>query len=192
MPIFFIDAFTRSTWKGEAGKKIRQNKEEKIIWQASNGYWENTFDRMFIEASKGIQMKHFEKIKPYNRFKLVPYDPLYLRDFITEVYQKEEIEGVKDANKVIETETKRQADRKRRGDQFKDFKYARENLLLAFRHVLVPVWVASYQYRGKNFQMLINGQNGYIAGEKPLSMRKIWTAIIAGFIGICLGVWLLS
>ena len=192
LPVFFIDAFTRSTWKGQAGRKVKQNKQDKIFWDPSTGYWEHTFDRMFIEASKGIQMKHFKTIQPYDKFKLVPHDPLYLRDFITEIYQKDEIDGIKSADKQIENEVKRQSEYKRKGDVFKDFKYNRENMLLAFRHVLVPVWIATYQYRGQNFQLMINGQKGFVAGDKPLSMRKIWIAIITGIVSISLMVWLLS
>lgn len=192
IPVFLIDAFTRSTWAGQAGRKVTQNKNTKIVWETSNGYWEHTFDRSLVEASKGIQMNHFQAIQPYDVFKLVPYDPLYLRDWYTEIYQKNEIDAVKSMDKRIENETKRQSDMRRRGDNFKDFKYARENMLLTFKHVLVPVWIATYQYRGKNFQLMINGQKGYVSGDKPLSMRKIRIAIAIGVVAICAMVWWMS
>ena len=43
-----------------------------------------------------------------------------------------------------------------------------------FKHILVPVWVLSFNYRAKLFQVLVNGYSGKIAGDYPLSWWKIF------------------
>jgi hypothetical protein len=47
-----------------------------------------------------------------------------------------------------------------------------------FKHILVPVWVLTYQSRGKAYQVVINGITGKIGGHYPLSYVKIFFAIL--------------
>jgi hypothetical protein len=48
-----------------------------------------------------------------------------------------------------------------------------------FKHVLVPVWLLTYTYRAKSFQVAVNGVTGKIAGGHPLSWVKIALIVIA-------------
>ena len=49
---------------------------------------------------------------------------------------------------------------------------------LTFKHVLLPVWLAAYRYRGKSFRFVVNGRTGTVQGERPWSTAKI-AALIA-------------
>ena len=51
-----------------------------------------------------------------------------------------------------------------------------------FRHVLLPVWISAYQYGGKTYRFLVNGQTGLVKGERPWSVVKIVAAVIAGLV----------
>ena len=42
-----------------------------------------------------------------------------------------------------------------------------------FKHVLVPVWLLSYNYGARAFQVIVNGYTGRIAGRYPYSPWKI-------------------
>ena len=48
-----------------------------------------------------------------------------------------------------------------------------------FKHILAPVWLLSYTYGAKDFQVLINAVTGRIDGEYPKSWVKITLAVIA-------------
>ena len=48
-----------------------------------------------------------------------------------------------------------------------------------FKHVLVPVWLLSYNYGAKAFQVIVNGYTGEIAGNCPYSVWKIFFAVLA-------------
>jgi len=48
-----------------------------------------------------------------------------------------------------------------------------------FKHVLVPVWMLSYHYGAKAFQVVVNGYTGTIAGEYPKSVWKILLVVAA-------------
>jgi hypothetical protein len=60
----------------------------------------------------------------------------------------------------------------------------------SFKHVLVPVWLVSYTYGAKTFQIVANGYTGAIAGERPYSWVKISLAVLAAllFLGLLLAV----
>ena len=51
-----------------------------------------------------------------------------------------------------------------------------------FKHVLLPVWMAAYKYRGKTYRLVVNGQSGRVQGERPWSVVKILFALLAGAI----------
>ncbi len=51
-----------------------------------------------------------------------------------------------------------------------------------FKHVLLPVWIAAYQYRDRTFQFLVNGQTGEVEGYAPFSVWKILAAVVVGLI----------
>jgi hypothetical protein len=48
-----------------------------------------------------------------------------------------------------------------------------------FKHVLVPIWLLTYNYGAKAFQVIVNGYTGKIAGKYPLSVWKVLLAILA-------------
>ena len=43
---------------------------------------------------------------------------------------------------------------------------------LTFKHVLFPVWISAYRYRGKIFRLLVNARTGEVQGERPWSVMK--------------------
>jgi hypothetical protein len=50
---------------------------------------------------------------------------------------------------------------------------------IAFRQLLLPVWVGSYKYKNKNYHVYINGQTGVMFGESPKSVLKIGMIALA-------------
>ena len=51
-----------------------------------------------------------------------------------------------------------------------------------FKHILVPVWLVSYNYGAKAYQVVVNGYTGKMAGEHPLSWVKITLAVLAALV----------
>ena len=48
-----------------------------------------------------------------------------------------------------------------------------------WRYILLPVYVAAYKFEDKVYQVMVNGQTGVVAGQKPVAWWKIWLAIAA-------------
>ena len=69
-----------------------------------------------------------------------------------------------------------------------DMKFTEET----FKHILLPVYVSAYRYKGKEYNFFINGENGAISGSRPYSAWKIILAILFGLLVIGLFVWLVQ
>jgi DNA-directed RNA polymerase subunit RPC12/RpoP len=54
------------------------------------------------------------------------------------------------------------------------------------RPILLPVWILAYRYREQVFRVLINAQNGKIAGAAPFSYNKLGAVIAIGCAAIAL------
>ena len=61
-----------------------------------------------------------------------------------------------------------------------------------FKHVLVPVWVLTYNYGKQTFQLVANGYTGQVAGYYPKSFWKIFLLVAGILIAILLLVFLFS
>jgi hypothetical protein len=59
-----------------------------------------------------------------------------------------------------------------------------------FKHILVPVWLLSYNYGRKTFRLLVNGHTGKVAGTYPKSAWKIFFLVLAALLVVAGVVWL--
>jgi hypothetical protein len=58
----------------------------------------------------------------------------------------------------------------------------------SWRYILLPVYLATYQYEERVFQVMINGQTGAVAGQRPVDWLKIWLVVAALLLpGLALG-----
>ncbi|MBU0703115.1 MAG: hypothetical protein KKC18_04540, partial [Chloroflexi bacterium] len=48
-----------------------------------------------------------------------------------------------------------------------------------WRYVLLPVYLTSYHFDDHTFQVMVNGQSGNVAGQKPVAWVRVWLAIAA-------------
>ena len=51
-----------------------------------------------------------------------------------------------------------------------------------FKHILVPIWLLTYNYGSRAFQVIVNGYTGKIGGRYPYSWWKIFFLIVAAII----------
>ena len=49
-----------------------------------------------------------------------------------------------------------------------------------WRYVLLPVYVTAYQFEGRTFQVMVNGQSGEVNGQKPVVWMRVY--VVTGLI----------
>ncbi|MCA9023027.1 MAG: hypothetical protein KDA74_22910, partial [Planctomycetaceae bacterium] len=50
---------------------------------------------------------------------------------------------------------------------------------ITYKHLLLPLWLMSYQYKGELYQVAVNAATGEVNGERPYSWVKIMFASLA-------------
>ena len=68
------------------------------------------------------------------------------------------------------------------GDTYRNLRIFPTFSARTFKHVLVPIWLLTYNYGAKAFQVIVNGYTGKIAGKYPLSVWKVLLAILAALV----------
>ncbi|MFG6567621.1 primosomal protein N' (replication factor Y) - superfamily II helicase [Sulfitobacter sp. 1A13679] len=194
VPFWTYDAQTASSYRGERGtvyyvtrtvmrdgKRVQQQ-VPKIRWRAASGRVARFFDDVLVLASRSLPKKHTDALHPWDLSALEPYAPEYLAGFRAEAYGITLEEGFVQArahmDRVIERDVKFDigGDRQRVHDintQISD---------VTFKHILLPVWLAAYKYRGKTYRFVVNGHSGKVQGERPYSAVKITFAVVLGLI----------
>lgn len=113
-------------------------------------------------------------IGPYNEQEAIPFSMPYLSGFFAEQYNitKEQVapkieEQVKNYYNYLMNETIGGF------DHVKNIKNEIDMDLKKWNYTLLPAWILTYLYEGKNYIFAVNGQTGKSFGELPLSKKKL-------------------
>ena len=191
VPFWTYDANTFTKWSGEAGFHYYEteydtdedgnsisSEVQKTRWERRSGSFDRFFDDVLIVASKGLPEKLIQPIYPYELEKVVNYSNELMVGWESEIYSVDVMEGYKRAEAYMDRKLEDIAEDKLGGDEQRRLRVHSEKWNQTFKHLLLPVWLCTYQYNDKIYQFAINGQTGKIHGKKPLSWFKITFAVL--------------
>ncbi|MGF1636325.1 MAG: hypothetical protein ACFCUU_04580 [Cyclobacteriaceae bacterium] len=167
----------------EGGKTVTKMRPvTKTRWYSVAGRVKNLFDDILIEASKSVTINLLRKLEPWNLAKLENYDDRYLSGYRTETYQVDLRAGYQLAKQRMDPVINETVRRDIGGDRQIVHFTSSEYIEPSFKHILLPVYISAYRYKGKLYQFVISGQSGRIRGHRPYSARKIAMAIVTALI----------
>ncbi|KAF0675376.1 TFIIB-type zinc finger domain-containing protein [Profundibacterium mesophilum] len=194
VPFWTFDAQTRSSYEGERGTVhvehrtvMRDGRPErvpvqKVRWRRVRGRVARAFDDVLVLASRSIPRAHADALAPWDLTQLVPYTPGYLAGFDAEGYQVDLEEGFAAAREVMDRAIARDVRFDIGGDRQRVHAIRTEVSAVTFKHVLLPVWMAAYRYRGASYRFVVNAQTGRVQGERPYSAIKIALAVLLALV----------
>ncbi|WP_111708599.1 DNA helicase PriA [Lutibacter citreus] len=171
---------TVSYTTNEKGKTVRKTRQERRTrWTYASGTINGFVDDTLIKASNQKKNTIPAKISNWNLKELKPFNSNFLSGFITEKYTIPLKDGYFTATKEAKQIAKRWACRDIGGDTQRvsnlDMKLSEET----FKHILLPIYISSYKYKGKIYQFYINGQTGSYTGSRPYSYFKIAILVLS-------------
>ncbi len=198
LPYWTYDADTNTDYIGKRGTYYYVNKrvvkdgktttvrERKIRWTRVSGTLSKYYDDTLIPASKKHTNPYLDEVDDFNFEELVHYDSKFLAGFLAEKYSVNLEEGWQKGQVEVDSMIIRDIKGEIGGDrQVIDSKNTRYNKIL-YKHLLLPIWISNYTYNGQNYQYVINGQNGKVAGKTPVSFWKVTflliTILIIGYL----------
>lgn len=201
VPYWTYDADTYSTYTGEGGQNYyvtverdgKKYQELRVRWYRVNGRINRFFDDVLVNASSNYNDSLMNAVEPFHTGALKSYTPEYLSGYTAERYSK----GVKSCfetakmkmQSVLVSDATTQI--LKRYDQARFVQVSTQYSNVTYKHVLLPVWSAYYDYKGKKYQYLVNGQTGEVQGDAPYSWVKI-TLIIILITIICVAIYIYS
>ncbi|WP_101068808.1 TFIIB-type zinc finger domain-containing protein [Roseovarius salinarum] len=192
VPYWTFDADTASRYRGERGtvyyetrSVVRDGKREtvrvaKVRWRPVTGRVARFFDDVLVLASTSLPRRFTDALEPWDLAALEPYRPEFLAGFRAEAYTVELRDGFARARTRMDRVIARDVRFDIGGDRQRIHDIDTQVSDVTFKHILLPVWVAAYAYRGKPYRFVVNGRTGLVQGERPWSAWKIAAAVLAG------------
>lgn len=182
LPYWTFDAQVGARYTAEAGTyfKNNQNKQE-IRWRQVTGHIDHFFDDTLVCASRGVHPQLVRAVEPFptTSERLKPYDPGYLSGWTVERYQLDLVAAAQQGRQRMLDAARQMCANAIQADTQRNLQVDAQFDQQTFKHVLLPIWLVGYRYGARDFQVVINGATGLVAGEYPKSWVKIGFAVLA-------------
>ena len=140
------------------------------------------FEKIPVDASAKMPDEYMDAVEPYNYDELKPFSTAYLPGYLADKYDVSADECSKRADeRAVNTAVSIMAESVRGYstcvEESKNVSVRRGRVSYA----LMPVWMLSTKWNGKNYLFAMNGQTGRLIGDLPISKAKFfaWFAGIA-------------
>jgi DNA-directed RNA polymerase subunit RPC12/RpoP len=189
LPFFTFDAGIEGRWKAQVGYERQEryydasSKEWRtrtvIDWRWETGLVHVAVDDMLLPGSSHVSQVILERIYPFHLQALKEYSPGFLAGWqahgadipLTTAWDLAKASMRELARKTCHDDIP--SHHVRNFSMQADFKNE------TWRYILLPVYLSSYCFQDKVYQVMINGQTGAICGQKPVAWWKIWLVIAA-------------
>lgn len=163
----------------DAQGKSQTRSVQKTRWTSASGCVSNEFDDVLVLASKSLPVTITDDLEPWDLASLNAFNENYLSGYRTEAYSIGLEEGFEKAKRKMEPKINTTICSDIGGDAqqivSKDIEYNN----ITFKHILLPMWISSFNFKGKVYRFLINARTGEVQGERPYSWIKITLAVVA-------------
>jgi hypothetical protein len=203
IPYWTFDARVHCPWEAEAGHyyyvdvERRDSKGNRVIhkerhtrWEPAAGVVDRAFDDDPVPGTQGLPLDLLRQVEPFPTAEVVPYDTAFLSGHVVEHYKVVLIDAAEQSQQQMIAALQRLCAAQVPGDTHRNLRIFPVFSGRTFKHVLVPIWLLTYTYGARTFQVIANGSTGRLAGRYPLSVWKVLLAILAAIVVVAVLVML--
>jgi hypothetical protein len=203
LPYWTFDAQVTCPWRAEAGHyyyttetyrdnqgRLSTRQVQHVRWEPASGRVDHFFDDEPVPGSQGVSVDLLRRIEPFPTSELVPYDAAMVSGFVVEHYQVVLLDAAQRSIEQMTGKLRVLAGAQVPGDTFRNLEISPEFSGRTFKHILVPVWLLTYTYGPRVFQVIVNGYTGKMEGTYPKSPWKIMGVILLILLVIVIYVYL--
>lgn len=193
VPFWLFDgkAYAEGTYRATRSR-VRRTQDEEItitdhfmVRRAGNV----AFARIPVDGSTKMPDDLMDSIEPYNYDDLTEFSTAYLPGFLADKYDVS-AEAAMDRADTRAKNTALEAIASSASRGYQTCVPVHTNVRLErgqVKYALMPVWLLSTKWNGKNYLFAMNGQTGRMVGDMPVSWVKFWIT----FAGLSAGLTLL-
>lgn len=187
LPYWTFSAITSGDWKAEVGHtKTRRNSkgetETYTEWRWESGSLRLPIRDLLVSGTAKLNQRLLNEVDKFDMDNLVEYDPSYLAGFNAQTYDVDLDTAWTRGRELMRERTKKACHKQASTSKVRNFSMGLDYAEETWRHVLLPVYLMTYRYENDAFSVMINGQTGYITGQRPVEWRKVGISIIASLL----------
>ncbi|MCA9975043.1 MAG: hypothetical protein KC413_04810 [Anaerolineales bacterium] len=181
IPFWTFDAHASAYWRAEVAhtkqKTVwsggRRTTKTVTEWRWESGNVEQFHDDLLVNGSNQISKVLLRQMRGYDLQELVPYDASYLAGMQAQAYDIGLEEAWELGRDAMRQRTKAACRTQATSQRMRNFSMSLDFSKETWRYILLPLYLATYAYGNERFQVMINGQSGKIAGQRPVDWRKV-------------------
>lgn len=191
LPYWTFHAITNASWKAEVGHRVSERYYDasskswktrtKIVWRWESGNAGLDINDLLVAGTERVSAHHLENVDQYNLSEMVTYAPVFLAGLQAKGYDRPLESAWELAREVMREKTKDACMRQASTSMVRNFSMKLDFSDESWRYLLLPVYLAAYQFNGKTYHAIVNGQTGDISGQRPVDWKKIWLVIAMTF-----------
>ncbi len=174
------ETYTTTDSKGNTVTRTRQVRETE--WWPLSGRFHQFVYGYLVEAGHQLTQPEVERVFPYQLEYLRRYEPRYVAGWPCEQPDIDQPEAFARGRAALEEMQRRAITGFLPGDTHSGLTHQTRIWRESADLCLLPLYTVTYRYQGKPFRFLVNGQTGRVAGDMPVSWRRIGAAIGAGLV----------
>lgn len=190
IPFFTYDSDTQTAYTAKRGDyyyttrtkrvngKVVTERVRHTRWRTVNGVFNHYYDDVLVNASKKVDHQLVKKIGGFDSRKLVSYQSEYLAGFYAERYSKSLKDGWDEGRESVDQDIYYGIRDQVGGDEFRLINRSTNYGEVKFKHILLPLYMASFPYREKIYQFIVHGESGKVVSEYPKSILKIMATLV--------------
>ncbi|HNT73815.1 MAG TPA: hypothetical protein PKH77_02225 [Anaerolineae bacterium] len=188
VPFWTLDALTEADWKAEVGhQKTESYRDSKgnrhtrtvTVWRWESGHAQRVFDDLLVSGTTRLSNVLLKRLKDYRTAQLTPYDPKYLAGLMAQAYDVPLQAAWAAGREEMRAQTRETCRGQASTSQIRNFSMSLNFQDESWRYILAPLYVSTYKYEDATYQVMVNGQTGTVAGQRPVDWPKVWLAIAA-------------
>lgn len=197
LPHWAFSARTTSEYDGQRGKQYwvshtststdangntttHTHQQRHTSWRPARGTVARDFADVLVAATRALEPQRLGDAGPWPLGEAVPFQPDHLHGHRSLPVDTPQAEALAQAKAVMATAIEKDCRQDIGGDEQRLGSVRTSYTEVSDRLLLFPAWIGSYQYNGKQWQVVINGCTGEIHGDRPYSIAKVAGAILAG------------
>jgi hypothetical protein len=189
VPFWSFNLTLTAHWRGQ----VTEGVDKHWTWRDGDSTF---FYTSFLQlGSRVLPSDLIRDIGVFDMAKLVRYKREFLAGWPAGTYNVSLAQATQDMRAGVVADAKKKLYKQAMSDQ----RVAQVQLVRpeysgqTFQLLLLPIWVGNYQYQGKTYRVLANGQTGQVAGDKPVDSLKVTMLLVlllAALLPVAIGVFL--
>ena len=187
-PAFTFDSKTYSTYEGVVGDRrtrtVGSGKNRRVqtytVWRRISGTFSYNFDDVIITATDNNSQQNLNKILPYDYKTIKVYDKSYLAGFMAHKAEKTVSDSWNNAKVVMDEKLKRAILSQYNYDVLRYINVSTIHNNVTYKYVLLPIYLMSFPFKNKPYNVYVNGNTGKVTGKTPISPLRVGLAVLIG------------